>query len=63
MSESGNKIQAVLIEKGHSQVWLAKKLDKHKNTVYGYCSGKIDPPKKVIFQIAQILNVHLKDLL
>ena len=46
-----NRIKAVLSEKGISQTWLAKQLDK------------IQPNLETLQRIAEILQVDLKDLI
>jgi len=58
-----NRIKEVLKEKGISQTWLAKKLDKSFNTVNGYARNARQPSIEDLYRIAKILNVNAKDLL
>lgn len=58
-----NRIKEVLEEKGISQTWLAKKLDKSFNSVNSYVCNRSQPNLETLFQILQILNVDMKDLI
>ena len=58
-----NRIKEVLDEKGISQTWLAKKLDKRFNSVNSYVCNRTQPNLETLLQISQILNVDLKDLI
>lgn len=58
-----NRIKAVLSEKGISQTWLAKKLDKSFSMVNAYACNRIQPNLETLQQIAEILQVDLKDLI
>ena len=58
-----NRIKEVLDEKGISQTWLAKKLDKSFNLVNSYVCNRTQPNLETLLQISQILNVDLKDLI
>ena len=58
-----NRIKEVLDEKGISQTWLAKKLDKSFNSVNLYVCNRTQPNLETLLQISQILNVDLKDLI
>lgn len=58
-----NRIKEVLVEKGISQTWLAKKLDKSFNSVNSYVCNRTQPNLETLLQISQILNVDLKDLI
>ena len=58
-----NRIKEVLDEKGSSQTWLAKKLDKSFNSVNSYVCNRTQPNLETLLQISQILNVDLKDLI
>ena len=49
--------------KGISQTWLAKKLDKSFSMVNAYACNRIQPNLKTLQQIAEILQVDLKDLI
>lgn len=58
-----NRIKEVLKEKGISQAWLAKKLDKSYNTINEYARNVRQPSIEDLYRIAKILNVNAKDLL
>lgn len=58
-----NRIKEVLDEKGISQTWLAKKLDKSFNSVNSYVCNRTQPNLETLLQISQILYVDLKDLI
>ena len=58
-----NRIKTVLTEKGISQTWLAKQLDKSFSMVNAYACNRIQPNLETLQQIAEILQVDLKDLI
>ena len=58
-----NRIKEVLDERGISQTWLAKKLEKSFNSVNSYVCNRTQPNLETLLQISQILNVDLKDLI
>ena len=58
-----NRIKAVLSEKGISQTWLAKKLNKSFNSVNSYVCNRSQPNLETLLQISQILKVDMKDLI
>ena len=58
-----NRIKTILEEKGISQTWLAKKLDKSFNTVNSYVCNRTQPNLETLLQISEILNVEMKDLI
>ena len=53
-----NRIKVVLSEKGISQTWLAKKLDKSFSMVNAYACNRIQPNLETLQQIAEILQVE-----
>lgn len=56
-------IKTVLSEKGISQTWLAKQLGKSFSMVNAYACNRIQPSLDTLQQIAEILQVDLKDLI
>lgn len=58
-----NKIKEVLKARGISQTELADRLGKSFNMVNLYATNKIQPPIPVLYQIADILNIDVRDLL
>jgi len=58
-----NRIKEVLEEKGIKQTWLAEKLGKSYNMVNGYVQNRQQPRLEILYEIAEILDVEVKDLL
>lgn len=58
-----NRIKEVLETKSISQTELANRLGKTFNMVNLYATNKVQPPIPVLYQIADILNVDVRDLL
>lgn len=58
-----NRIKEVLKDKGISQTWLAKQLGKSYNTINEYSRNVRQPSLEDLYEIAEILNVEVKDLL
>jgi len=62
-SEKMNRIKEVLEEKGIKQTWLAEQLGKSYNMVNGYAQNRQQPRIEVLYEIAEILGVSVKELL
>ena len=58
-----NRIKEVLNERGIKQTWLSEKLGKSFNMVNDYCNNRRQPKLEVLFEIAKILNVEVKELI
>lgn len=58
-----NCIKSVLEDRGISQTWLAKKLNKSFSMVNAYACNRIQPNLEMLQKIAEILQVDLKDLI
>ncbi|KPQ15859.1 MAG: Cro/CI family transcriptional regulator [Algoriphagus marincola HL-49] len=58
-----NRIKEVLEEKGIKQTWLAEKLGKSYNMVNGYVQNRQQPRLEVLYEIAKILEVEVRELL
>lgn len=58
-----NRIKKILEVKGMSQTDLVHRLGKSFNTVNLYAANKVQPPLPVLYQIADILKVDVRDLL
>lgn len=58
-----NRIKEVLEEKGIKQTWLAEKLGKSYPVINGYVHNKVQPKLEVLYKIANILEVDVKDLI
>ena len=58
-----NRIKDVLEEKSIKQKWLAQKINKSFNTVKSYVQNRQQPRLEGLNQIAEILDVDIKDLI
>jgi putative transcriptional regulator len=58
-----NRIKEVLDENGIKQTWLAEKLGKSYNMVNGYVQNRQQPRLEVLNEIADILDVDVKELI
>lgn len=58
-----NRIKEVLEDKGIKQTWLAEKLGKSYNMVNGYVQNRQQPRLEVLYEIAKILEVEVRELL
>ena len=58
-----NRIKEVLEDKGIKQIWLAEKLGKSFSIVNAYVCNRRQPSLDVLYQIANLLHVDVKDLL
>ena len=58
-----NRIKAVLEDKGIKQTLLAEQLGKSYNMVNGYVQNRQQPRLEVLYEIAKILDVEVKELL
>ncbi len=61
--EQMNRIKEVLDEKGIKQTWLAEQLGKSYNMVNAYVQNRQQPRIEVLYEIAEILSVNVKELL
>ena len=58
-----NRIKEVLEDKGIKQMWLAEKLGKSFSIVNAYVCNRRQPSLDVLYQVANLLQVDVKDLL
>ncbi len=58
-----NRIKEVLETKEIKQIWLAEKLGKSYNMVNSYVQNRRQPSIECLYEIAEILNVEVKELL
>ena len=58
-----NRIKEALQEKGLTQVWLAKELDKSFKMVNAYACNRKQPSIETLFRIADLLQISAKDLI
>ncbi|MFT6923334.1 MAG: putative transcriptional regulator [Crocinitomicaceae bacterium] len=57
-----NRIKEVLEEKEIKQTLLSEKLGKSYNMVNSYVQNRRQPRLEVLYQIAEVLEVDIKDL-
>lgn len=58
-----NRIKEVLDEKSIKQTWLAEQLGKSYNMVNAYVQNRQQPRLGILYEIANILEIDVKDLL
>jgi len=58
-----NRIKEILNEKGIKQKWLADKIGKSYNMVNRYVGNKIQPSLEILYEISDVLNVEVEELL
>lgn len=58
-----NRIKTVLAEKGKNNLWLAERLDKSATTVSRWCTNDNQPSVVMLYQIAKLLDVDIRELL
>lgn len=58
-----NRIKEVLDEKGIKQTWLAEQLRKNYNMVNAYVQNRQQPRLEILYEIAEILDIDVKELL
>lgn len=55
--------KAVLADKDKTAKWLAEQVGRDRSTVSRWCTNDIQPPLEVLFQIAEVLEVDVCELL
>lgn len=58
-----NRIKEVLEVKGIKQTWLADQLGKSYNMVNAYVQNRQQPRLEILYDIANILEIDVKELL
>ena len=58
-----NRLKVVLVEQGKTGKWLAGLMCKSTCTVSKWCSNTVQPDLKTLNDIANILQVDVKDLI
>ncbi len=58
-----NRIKEALQEKGLTQVWLARELDKSFKMVNAYACNRKQPSLETLFRIADLLQINVKELI
>lgn len=58
-----NRIKGILADKGKTNLWLAEQLGKNKTTISKWCTNDQQPTLETLFDVADILDVDVRDLL
>ena len=58
-----NRIKEILTTKDLTQTWLSEQLGKSYNMVNGYVQNRRQPSIELLYKIAKVLEVDVKDLL
>lgn len=58
-----NRLKVALVERQKTSKWLAEQMEKSETTVSRWASNKSQPSVEQLFEIAQYLNMDVKDLL
>jgi putative transcriptional regulator len=58
-----NRIKVVLVERNKTNKWLAEKLGMNESTISRWCTNNTQPHIDTLSEIANILNVDIKELL
>ena len=58
-----NRLKVVLAEKKKTNKWLSEQLGKDPATVSKWCTNSAQPGLETLYQIAECLEVDVKDLL
>ena len=58
-----NRIKVILVEKQKTNRWLAEQMGKSENTISRWCSNKSQPSIAQLQEIANLLDVDVRELL
>ena len=58
-----NRLAEVLTEKDKTGKWLAEKMGKREGTISAYCTQKFQPTIRTLFELADVLEVDVRELL
>lgn len=58
-----NRLKVVLVEQNCTRKWLAEAIGKNEATVSRWCSNIIQPSLEILVEIAQVLNVDMRELI
>jgi DNA-binding XRE family transcriptional regulator len=58
-----NRIKVVLAEQSRTNKWLSEKIGKNRTTVSRWCTNEMQPSLETLVQIAEILNIDVRELL
>ena len=63
MIKQMNRLKAVLADRQRTGKWLAEKVERNEATVSRWCTNSCQPPMEMMYKIAKLLDVDVKDLL
>ena len=58
-----NRIKYILEQQGRTQTWLANQIGKSYVVVTNYCNNNKQPSIPLLYEIAKILDVDVRELL
>lgn len=58
-----NRIKEILVIQGKTQTWLAGQLGKSREVVSNYANNNTQPSIKTLRDIANILDIDIRELL
>ncbi len=58
-----NRIRDVLRKQGRTNKWLSTQIDRNEVTVSRWCRNVQQPDLETLYNIANLLNVHVCELL
>lgn len=58
-----NRIKVVLVEQSRTNKWLSEKINRNRTTVSRWCTNEMQPSLETLVEIAEILNVDVRELL
>ncbi|MGO1728672.1 MAG: helix-turn-helix transcriptional regulator [Flavobacteriaceae bacterium] len=58
-----NRLKFVLVEEEKTNKWLAAQLGKSQITVSRWCTNDVKPSLDILWQIAELLKIDIKDLI
>jgi len=58
-----NRLKVVLVEQKRTGKWLAEAIGKNEATISRWCSNAVQPSVETFIQIAEVLNVDIKELI
>lgn len=58
-----NRIKIVLVEQHKTAKWLSEQIGKNACSVSRWCTNTSQPDLEILFRIAELLNVNVRDLI
>jgi putative transcriptional regulator len=58
-----NRLKIVLAEQNKTNKWLAEAVNKNETTISRWCTNETQPSLETLVEIAQVLNVDVRELL